>query len=131
MSCSRFAELAGVSERTVQLIYDTWQLAAEEGHCTPAEQLTPGTEDPKLSGIDVEDQEHREMWRKLYREVRSGVRSNGGARGPQDAADKLVRAKTAIGNITGLDPDASEKKSEICRLIDELLASIQPAAESN
>ncbi|BBY86686.1 hypothetical protein [Mycolicibacterium tokaiense] len=70
VSCAQFAKLAGVSTRTVQLVYDTWQLAAEEHHCTPAEQLIPGMDDPRLSGIDLADQEHREMWRKFYRQVR-------------------------------------------------------------
>ncbi|MFB1298797.1 hypothetical protein ACAG24_025165 [Mycobacterium sp. pW049] len=131
VSCSKFAELARVSERTVQLVYDIWQLAAEEGHCTPAEQLLPGDDDPKLSAVDVRSQEHREMWRNFYREVRQSKRSNGGARGSRNAADTLTRAKTAIHNINGLDGVGVEKQSEICRLIDELLASIQPATESN
>ncbi|GFG95315.1 hypothetical protein [Mycobacterium timonense] len=48
VSCAEFAAKAEVSERTVQLYYDTWQLAAKEGHCTPAEQLSPGGEDSLL-----------------------------------------------------------------------------------
>lgn len=70
VSCSEFAKMAGVSERTVQLYSNTWALAAEAGHCTPADQLTPGTEDPKLSGVDLDGYEFRELWRKCYREAR-------------------------------------------------------------
>jgi hypothetical protein len=69
------------------------------------------------------------LWRKYYREARPN--HGGGARGPQAAHDRLTRVKTAINNITGLDGEADEIKTEICRLIDDLLASIQPATEAN
>jgi hypothetical protein len=80
VSCAEFAKIAGISDRTVQLVYDTWRLAAEEGHCTPPEQLLTGMDDPKLSGIDVGDQEHREMWRKFYRQTRERRVGNANAR---------------------------------------------------
>ncbi|GFG95316.1 hypothetical protein [Mycobacterium timonense] len=69
------------------------------------------------------------MWRKFYREARASKRGNGGSRGIKPY-DRLIRAKSAIQKITGLEPDETEKQSQICRLIDELLASIQPAPES-
>lgn len=55
----------------------------------------------------------------------------GGHRGPLDTAMKLRRVGSTIAKITGLEPDAAEKQTEIRRLIDELLASIQSAVESN
>jgi hypothetical protein len=122
VSCAKFAEKAEVSERTVQLFYDAWQLAAEAGHCTSADELLPGEEDPKLAGIDPE------LWRKYYRLSRRN--HGGGSRGVK-AHDKLNRAKSAIANITGLEGDAAVMQTEICRLIDRLLASIQPTTESN
>lgn len=54
----------------------------------------------------------------------------GGHRGPMDAVMKLKRVGSMVANITGLEPDDAEKQSEICRLIDQLLASIQPATVS-
>lgn len=128
VSCAKFAELANVSERTVQLYCNAWELAAHEGHCTPADQLMPGDDDPLLP--DTTTTEHREMWRKFYREARGSIHHNGGDRGVTPY-DRLSRARTAIGKITGLKPEAAEKQSEICRLIDELLTNIQPTAVSN
>jgi hypothetical protein len=55
---------------------------------------------------------------------------NGGARGQQSARVRLSRARSAIENIP-LDGDAADIKTRICSLIDELLASIEPAAVSN
>lgn len=78
VSCAQFAKMAGVSERNVQFIYDTWQLAAEEGHCTPADQLVPGAEDPLLPQERTD--EHHEMWRKFYRQIRERRPQSGSAR---------------------------------------------------
>lgn len=39
----------------------------------------------------------------------------------------LFRAQSTIRGISGLPPEAVEKQTAICNLIDELLASIQPA----
>lgn len=147
VACAEFAAKAGVSERTVQWYYDAWGLAAEAGYCTPAEQLSPGNDDPRLAA-EKGSTEQRELWRKFYRQARhrgteidesehdateddSPRNHGGGYRGQMTPDMTLSRAKTAIGNINGLTPDAAEKQSEICRLIDELLASIQPATESN
>lgn len=105
VSCARFAGLAGVSERTVQLYYDAWQLAAEGGRCTPVEQLSPDDEDPLLQ--DANTTEMRELWRKLYREARARVHNNGRARGVK-APDRLRRARAAISKISGLEGDATE-----------------------
>jgi hypothetical protein len=126
VSCAKFAELANVSERTVQWFYDAWQLAAEEGHCTPAELLMPGSEDPKLSGIDLRSHEFRELWRKYYREARPNAA--GGARGEQTPPVMLGRAKSTIEKIDGLEGHDAETQTEICRLIDELHASITSSA---
>jgi hypothetical protein len=56
--------------------------------------------------------------------------NNGGARGKRTPSQQLTRAKSSINNIA-LDGAAAEIKREICRLIDELLASIKITTESN
>jgi hypothetical protein len=68
----------------------------------------------------------------IGRDTKRYPRRNGGGghRGPLDTAMKLRRVGTAVGNITGLEPEDAEKLSEICKLIDEVLASIQPATET-
>ena len=78
VSCAQFAKMAGISERNGQFIYDTWQLAAEEGHCSHAEQLEPEAADPVLSQDGTA--EHCEMWWKFYRQVRERRTRTGGAR---------------------------------------------------
>lgn len=45
VSCSQFATTAGVSKQTVAHYYKAWQLAADDGKCTHAENLSPGDED--------------------------------------------------------------------------------------
>jgi hypothetical protein len=127
-SCAEFANKAGVSVRTVQWFYNTWELAADAGHCTSADELLPGDDDPRLSTIDVDSHEFRELWRKFYREARPGA--GGGSRGVRPI-DKLNRAKAAIEKITGLEGAHAEMHTHICELIDKLLASIQSTTESN
>lgn len=126
VSCAEFAEKAGVSVRTVQWYYNTWELAAEAGHCTSADQLLPGDDDPKLVAVDEQSDELRELWRVWYRKARP--RSGGGTRGI-DVPARVARAKSAIGKITGLEGDAAVLQTEVCGLIDKLLASIQTTAE--
>lgn len=70
VSFRRFAEMAGVSASTVFYHYNAWQLAAEEGHCTPACQLMPDSEDGGRDDLEEVDEENRELWRKFYRMVR-------------------------------------------------------------
>lgn len=53
----------------------------------------------------------------------------GGHRGPLDAAMKLRRVGSTIAKISGLEGADAEKQREICNLIEELLASIQPMPE--
>jgi hypothetical protein len=122
VSCAKFADKAQVSERTVQLYYDTWQLAAKEGHCTPAEQLSPDKDDPKLVDVDVDSDERRGLWRDFYQAARPNA--GGGARGIKPA-DKVTRAKSVIEKITGLEGDAAVLHTEVCNLLDKLLASIK------
>lgn len=100
VSPKQFAEKAGVSDRTVQLYYDTWQLAAEEGHCTPAEKLSPGDDDPLLPASASTD--HHELWRKFYTEVRhrkaekaNASRSNKRRQSAQDSPDTDNRHETS------------------------------------
>lgn len=112
VTCAQFAKLAGVSTRTVQLVCATWQLAADEGHCTPADQLLPGADDPKLSGIDVGDEEHREMWRKFYREVRERKAGNGNARtGSGRRKDKAASSQSRADESRSADSDSSPHDS--------------------
>lgn len=103
VSCAEFAKMAGVSERTVQWYCNTWKLAAEAGYCTPADELAPGVEDPKLTGIDLDSHEFRELWRKCYREARdqrgssTAGQENSGRRHsrsstPRDRADECNRS---------------------------------------
>lgn len=80
VSCAQFAKMARVSERTVQLYCNTWALAAQAGYCTPADQLEPGTDDPKLLGVDLDGYEFAELWRKCYREARHTKAGNTKAR---------------------------------------------------
>ncbi|MCV7030253.1 hypothetical protein [Mycobacterium sherrisii] len=77
VTCGEFAKLAGVSDRTIQWYWDTWALAAEAGHCTPADELPLGADDPRLTNIDVDNYEFRELWNKCYREVRQRRSKNG------------------------------------------------------
>lgn len=111
VSPKQFADKAGVSDRTVQLYYDTWQLAAEEGHCTPAEKLSPGDDDPLLPASASTD--HHELWRKFYTEVRHrkaekarASRSSRRRRSPQDAteADSTCEASSGEPNEHPLYP---------------------------
>lgn len=53
-------------------------------------------------------------------------RGGGGHRGPLTADMKLKRVKASVGNIV-LEGHAAELQTEICRLIDELLSTLQPA----
>ena len=135
-----------MSERTVQWYYDAWQLAAGADYCTPAEQLSPGDDDPLLK-FDKGSTEHRELWRKFYRQARASavadqeppaeVRDSphnhgGGHRGPLPAGMTLSRARTAISKITGLEPEAAEKQSEVkLAAIKDALdrAGLKPPAE--
>ena len=55
----------------------------------------------------------------------------GGHRGKLPSWMALLRVRSAIANISDLEGDDADKQTEICRLIDEVLASIQPAPESN
>ena len=115
VTCAQFAAKAGVSERTVQWYYDTWQLAAEEGHCTPADQLSPGDEDP-LSP-DTTTTEHRDMWRKFYRQTRERRAESANAR----TGSKRQRGRTSNSHArTDEHSDSTENEppsaeSEISR----------------
>lgn len=123
VSCAKFAKMAGVSERTVQFYCDTWALAAEAGHCTPADELSPGADDPKLVGIDLASYEFRELWNKCYHEVRQRRAKNGNAesgtkrqhrKGSTSESQNNGRASAESGSshadgnadATGCDPKA-------------------------
>lgn len=145
VSCAKFAKMAGVSERTIQWYCDTWALAAEAGHCTPADQLSPGEEDPRLSGIDVDSYEVHELWNKCYREVRERRAKNGNAESDtrrqrrKRSTDETSSAESESCHAdgTGSDPKAHPLYGlllDLNQLSDELkrggsAASIRAAAE--
>jgi hypothetical protein len=89
--------------------------ATGQSKSTVGRQVSQSGTDGNVIGLDA----------KRYPRRNGG----GGHRGPLDTVMKLNRAKTAFGNINDLEPDAAEKQWKICRLIDELLASIQPGAQ--
>lgn len=107
VSCAKFAKMAGVSARTVQFYCDTWALAAEAGHCTPADELSPGAEDPRLSNIDMEDYEFRELWNKCYREVRQRRQRTGNA----ESATKRQRRSGATSQSQTDETTSAESQS--------------------
>lgn len=92
---------------------------------------------------DTTTTEHREMWRKFYQQVRqrgtddiepedsesqndSGYRNHGGGhRGSLTADMTVTRARMAINNLAGLEGKDDEMRTEIVRLMDELLVSIK------
>ncbi|MEX3644336.1 hypothetical protein [Mycolicibacterium porcinum] len=79
----RFAEMAGVSPATVHYHYNAWQLAAEEGHCTPAEKLSPDSDDGGRDDLGEGDEEDRELFLKFYRQVREPKTGKGAHNNPQ------------------------------------------------
>jgi hypothetical protein len=83
---ANFADKAGVSERTVQWYRNAWARAAEDGHCTPADELSPGDDDPKLSGLDLDSHDS----------VSCGV-STTAKRDPTMAAAQEVRRQHTTG----------------------------------
>ena len=71
VSLRKFAQLAGVAQRTVSYHYAAWELAAEEGICTPAAHLNPGDDDPLLKALTEEDDEiTRHMWLAYFHRAR-------------------------------------------------------------
>jgi hypothetical protein len=98
VSCAEFGAMAGVSDRTVQLYYDAWELAAEAGHCTPAEELGPGDEDPLLE-LDNSTPEHRELWRKFYRQGRESTNGSESTQ-PSQTGSKPGSASTSTKDGT-------------------------------
>ena len=69
VSGSEFAEKAGVSKQNVAYYYKAWQLAADDGHCPHAENLSP-EDDEALDHLDEQDEEVREQWLVYYRKAR-------------------------------------------------------------
>ena len=60
VSISAFAAKAGVSKQYVANYYNAWELAADDGLCPHAEQLSPGEED--RDDIEQDDEHTRELW---------------------------------------------------------------------
>ena len=74
VSQTAFAGKAGVSQSYVSTYYRAWQLAADDGYCQRAEDLSPGEED--LEDFEEEDVEHtRELWSKYLEKARKPKKS--------------------------------------------------------
>lgn len=110
VSISRFAELAGVSKSHVSYYFRAWQLAAEDGHCPPAEQMSPDSDDGLRDDIDKDDDHAREMWSKYLQQAREarepgttrGAKAGSGSKATADTAEKVSQAVEAL-------TDASDK----------------------
>lgn len=80
VTANQFAELAGVSPRTVRYYYEAWMLAANrtDGPCvTPASALKPGQDDSQSISelVDEEEPEARakalqDLWLQFYRKAK-------------------------------------------------------------
>jgi hypothetical protein len=86
VSLREFAAKAGVSPAQISYCYKAWQLAAEDGHCAPAEQLSPEDEDGSREDLEEDDEHTRESWLTYYRKARDG--DQGGDIGGEPAEEQ-------------------------------------------
>ncbi|WP_155770491.1 hypothetical protein [Mycobacterium asiaticum] len=108
VSMSRFAELSGVSKSHVSYYFRAWQLAAEGGHCLPAEQMSPDSDDGLRDDIDKDDDHAREMWSKYLQQAREarepgtrGAKAGSGSKATtSDTAEKVSQAVEALSDTS-------------------------------
>lgn len=117
VSFRRFAEMAGVSPATVLYHYKAWQLAAEEGHCTPAVQLRPDSDDGGRDDLGEGDEEDRKLWLKFYRQIREpqtgGAEKDRTQAGRSSSSGRKSRGK-ANSAKTGNQSDSTRQRNGAC-----------------
>jgi hypothetical protein len=130
VSFSEFAAKAGVSKQHVANYYSAWQLAADDGKCQHAEQLSPGDED--LDDIEEDDEHTRELWSKFLQKAKEPKepKSSGGSRGGAGGAKGSKPDKTPQAQVARTMEQVSDDTERLSGHLSQLTEKVSLGAKA-
>jgi hypothetical protein len=95
VSATQFASKAGVSQSHVSTYYRAWELAAVDGLCLHAKDLSPGDED--LEDRTEDDEHTRQLWSNYLEKARKPKKPRASAAGGRTKSKPRPASDTGPG----------------------------------
>jgi hypothetical protein len=117
VSGAEFASRAGVSKQHIANYFNAWELAADEGLCQHARDLSPGDED--LDDIEEDDEHTREKWSKFLEKAKKpkepgtdGSKSGSGSKSATDGTPD-IKVNQAVESFVETSEQLSKRLRKV------------------